>query len=205
MIAMTRRAALAGFAATMLTRPARANSAQATASPAGEVLALTGQAAALRAAASLDLAPRDAVFVGDAVTTSAQSRIDIRLGTDTTLYLGEKTRIRIDDFLAEAGGELFLDSGALLLDKDPASAARPIEVNSAFGQIAVRGTRVFMGPSKGVFGVFLDRGRVSVSAAGVTVTLEAGEGTDIASPGAAPTAPRAWGPARIAEALAPFT
>lgn len=200
MIPMTRRMALTGLAATMIARPAGAGTAAA-----GEVLALTGQAAALRAAASLDLAPRDAVFAGDAVTTGLRSRIDIRLGTDTTLYVGEQARFRIDDFLAEAGGEIFLDSGALLLDKAPASGARPLEVNSAFGQIAVRGTRVFIGPSKGVFGIFLDRGRVTVSAAGVTVTLAAGEGTDIASPGAAPSAPKAWGPARIAEALAPFS
>ena len=68
--------------------------------------------------------------------------------------------------------------------------------------IAIRGTRVFAGPSNGVFGVFVARGSVDVTAAGKTVTLGRGFGTNIAKPGDEPTAPAAWKPPRIKAAFA---
>lgn len=169
---------------------------------AGLVLDLQGRAEAQQAAATRALSPDDALYRGDTVATAVQSRIAIRLGGDSTLRMGASSRLRIDDFLPEAGGTIHLDEGALLLDKDPESAARPVNVDSAFGQIAVRGTEVFVGPSRGTFAVFLARGHVSVSAGGQTVELRAGEGTDIAAPGAPPSPPKAWGADRIDEAMA---
>ena len=68
--------------------------------------------------------------------------------------------------------------------------------------MAVRGTRFFAGPSNNLFGVFVARGVVTVSAAGQQVTLREGEGTDIASPGAPPTPVKRWGAERIRAALA---
>ena len=55
-------------------------------------------------------------------------------------------------------------------------------LRSLFGLIAIRGTRVFAGPSNGVFGVFVDRGSVDVTAAGKTVTLAAGSGPTSPTP-----------------------
>jgi ferric-dicitrate binding protein FerR (iron transport regulator) len=63
--------------------------------------------------------------------------------------------------------------------------------------LAVRGTQFFAGPSNGVFGIFVQRGTLEVSAAGATVTLSAGQGTDIRAPGAAPSQPVNWGKPRI--------
>ena len=197
-----RRSALTALALGVLVLGLPATGRAAETAPAGQVAALQGQAEATLANDPRALAPKDAVFVGDDVATADKSRLELRLGADTTLRMGALTRIRIDAFLADAGGEITLDDGALLVDKDPASAARPLEVNSAFGRIAVRGTEFFAGPSRGVFGVFLARGKVDVTAAGVTVTLTAGEGTDIARPGAPPSPPARWGAPRIAEALA---
>jgi hypothetical protein len=65
----------------------------------------------------------------------------------------------------------------------------------------VRGTRVFAGPSAGVFGVFVERGAVAVTAGGRQVTLREGQGSDIRRPGDAPTPPRPWGEPRIRAAL----
>lgn len=175
---------------------------QAEPTAAGEVLDLRGSAEALRDESPRDLAPEDAVFVGDLVATAEKSMIEMRLGTDSTLRLGASTRLRIENFMIEEGGEIFLDSGALFVDKDPDSKARPITVDSAFGQIAVRGTRFFVGPTNGTFSVFLERGALDVTAAGVTVSLKAGEGTEIAAPGSAPGPARPWGPERIAAAMA---
>ena len=75
-------------------------------------------------------------------------------------------------------------------------------LRSLFGLIAIRGTRVFAGPSNGVFGVFVARGAVDVTAAGKTVTLGRGFGTNIAKPGDPPTDPAAWKPPRIKAAFA---
>jgi hypothetical protein len=65
----------------------------------------------------------------------------------------------------------------------------------------VRGTKFFAGPSNGVFGVFVDHGTVVVSGGGSEVVLQAGEGTNLSSPGSSPTAPVMWGKARIQAAL----
>jgi ferric-dicitrate binding protein FerR (iron transport regulator) len=172
--------------------------------PAGSVIDVQGSATAISRTDERALAPQAAVFRADSIVTATQSRVDIRLGRDTTLRLGERGRIVIEQFLASAGGDVSLASGALLVDKAPNTASRPVRIRSAFGLIAVRGTRFFAGPSRGTFGVFVVRGALDVRAAGRTVRLRPGEGTDIARPGAAPTVPKIWGAERVAEALAQF-
>jgi hypothetical protein len=121
------------------------------------------------------------------------------LGQETVLRLGELARIKIDRFLVNAGGTIQLNAGPLLLDKPKTSP--PVNIRSPFGLISVRGTRVFAGPSRGVFGVFVVHGSVSVTAGGRTVRLEDGFGTDLTR-GAAPTAPVRWGAERVRLALA---
>jgi len=142
------------------------------------------------------------VFVGDRVETGDGARAGFRLGRATELRLGENARITIDRFIVDAGGTITLGAGALLVDKPPGSETGRIRVRSSYGLIAVRGTRFFAGPSNGVFGVFVVRGEVAVRAGGREVVLTSGEGTDIASRGAPPTPARAWGEARIRDALA---
>lgn len=146
------------------------------------------------------LAPQATVFIGDTVATGNASKLGMKLGRETELRLGELARIKIDRYLVNAGGSIQLNAGPLLLDKPPSSP--PVAIRSPFGLISVRGTRVFAGPSKGVFGVFVQHGRVTVSAAGKTVTLTDGEGTDIVRRGAPPTTPARWGEERIRLALA---
>lgn len=170
--------------------------------PAGLVTDLRGDAMARLKEAWRRLSAEGPVFVGDRVETGEGARAGFRLGRATDLRLGENTRITIDRFIVDAGGTISLGAGALLVDKAPGSEAGRIRVRSSYGLIAVRGTRFFAGPSNGVFGVFVERGEVAVRAAGREVVLTAGEGTDIARRGAAPTRARRWGEARIAAALA---
>jgi hypothetical protein len=146
------------------------------------------------------LAPQETVFIGDTVATGSASKLGMRLGQETLLRLGELARIKIDRFLVNAGGIIQLNAGPMLLDK--AKTTGPINIRSPFGLISVRGTRLFAGPSKGVFGVFVVNGAVTVTAAGKTVTVQEGFGTDIARRGAAPTTPARWGEERIRLALA---
>jgi ferric-dicitrate binding protein FerR (iron transport regulator) len=146
------------------------------------------------------LAPQETVFIGDTVATGSASKLGMRLGQETLLRLGELARIKIDRFIVNAGGTIELNAGPLLLDKPKTTG--PINIRSPFGLISVRGTRLFAGPSKGVFGVFVVNGAVTVTAAGKTVTVPEGFGTDIARRGAAPTTPTRWGEERIRLALA---
>src|SRR5438105_1256122 len=99
------------------------------------------------------LAPQEAVFVGDTVATGNASKLGMKLGQETLLRLGELARIKIDRFLVNAGGTIELNAGPMLLDKPKTSP--PVNIRSPFGLISVRGTRVFAGPSGGVFGVFV--------------------------------------------------
>jgi ferric-dicitrate binding protein FerR (iron transport regulator) len=142
------------------------------------------------------------LFIADEVSTGAASRLALHLGKDTTVRLGELAHLIIDRFIENAGGELTLASGPLLFDRQAGAEPRPLRIRSSYGLIAVRGTRFFAGPSNGVFGVFVERGSVVVSAAGQEVTLGAGEGTNIAHPGDAPTPPAPWKQPRIDAAMA---
>jgi hypothetical protein len=141
------------------------------------------------------------IFVGDLVSTSGTARLTLLLGAATHVHMGGNTRLRIDRFLADVPGELTFDSGPLLIDRGEGPPRMDLRVRSPFGTIALRGTRVFAGPSNGVFGVFVERGVVDFIAGGATVRLMAGEGSDVRRPGDRPTPPRLWGDERIRDAL----
>jgi ferric-dicitrate binding protein FerR (iron transport regulator) len=194
-----RRAFMIGAGAALAAFPA-AVSAQG-ANQAGSVEAVVGDAFAEARAGRRPLASAAPVFIQDRVATGHGSRLTMALGRDTRLKLGEDARVTIDRFLVDAGGEITLNSGPILFERPEGSAPAPVRIRSAFGLIAVRGTVFFAGPSRGVFGVFVERGSVAVTGGGRQVVLQAGQGTDIARPGAAPSTPSAWGAPRIADAL----
>jgi ferric-dicitrate binding protein FerR (iron transport regulator) len=173
-------------------------------SAAGYVAEVRGEVTAELEASRRVLVPRDTIFLGDDVVSGSQSRAALQLGRDTSLRLGAKAQVRIDRFIVDAGGVLTLEGGALLLDKAPGSAG-VLQIRGSFGLITVRGTGVFVGPSNDVIGIFVVHGQIQVLAAGRSIVLNAGEGTDIAAPGAAPTPPTRWGAARISAAYASVT
>jgi hypothetical protein len=173
------------------------------AEPAGQVETSRGECYAQSAAERRDLAPAASVFVGDTVGTGVQSALGLHLGAATEVKLGAEARLRIDRFVVNAGGMLVLERGAMLYDHDAASGPSDVTVRARYGLVAVRGTRFFAGPSNGVFGVFVERGAVTVVGVRVAVSLVTGQGTNIAlHPGAEPTPPAEWGRARIEAALA---
>lgn len=163
-----------------------------------------GDCFARSGAAQRALVPNADIFVGDAVGTGTASSLALLLGQATTVRLGPEAQLRIDRFLVNAGGVLTLDKGAVLYDHDANDGPDNMVVRSPFGLIAVRGTRFFAGPSNGVFGVFVERGEVFVVGVSTAVTVTAGMGTNIATPGAEPTLPTVWGKPRIAAAMGQF-
>lgn len=192
-----RRAVVLGLCALPASLPAIAAE-----RPVGAVESLHGNAFVQVQADRRALALAASVFVGELVGTAADSTLGLHLGTATRVNLGPETSLRIDRFIVAAGGVLELNRGAMVLDHDPAADKADMAVRSPFGLIAVRGTRFFAGPSNGVFGVFVFRGAVRVIGDHQWVDLAAGLGTDIARPGAEPTPPHPWAPARVQRALA---
>ena len=184
----------------MITLAALASTAEAQ-TRAGDVTALKGEASAENQSAKRALAAGAAVFVDETVTTGAASRMTLSLGKATIIKLGENLRMKIDRHLVNAGGAFDLQSGALLFDRGAGAPKGDTVFRSPYGLLAVRGTRFFAGPSNGVFGVFVFRGRVDVTAGGKTVRVTRGLGTNIAAPGDAPTRPAAWKAPRIKAAL----
>jgi ferric-dicitrate binding protein FerR (iron transport regulator) len=197
---LDRRTAL-GFVGTLLASTAF-NQPTNAADPAGRVEEIKGEAFADASNQHRSLEKASSVFVGDRVETGASSRLTMLLGVDTTIRLGERAHLVIDQFLSTTGGEISVQAGPMLFDRPSGSPPVPVKIKSPYGLIAVRGTKFFAGPSNGVFGVFVDHGTVVVAGGGSEVVLQAGEGTNLSSPGSSPTAPVKWGKARIDAALA---
>lgn len=199
---VARRSILIGLGGLALAgRPAFA----AAGDEAGNVVAATGAATGQIRGAKRSLASGAPVFIDDMLSTGAAARLAVKLGQSTRLSLGERTRVRIDQFLVDRGGELTLGRGAMLFDRPDDPASGVLEVMTPFGLIAARGTKFFAGPSKGTFGVFVEHGVVTVRTQAGAVRLTDGQGTDIKDIRTAPTEPKPWGPPRIAAAIASVT
>lgn len=189
-----------GFVGTLLASVVFSASSPA-ADRAGRVEEIRGEAFADATNQRRALEKSSSLYIGDRVETGPSSRLTMLLGEDTTIRLGEGAHIVIDQFLSTTGGEISLQSGAMLFDRPVGSRPVPMQIRSSYGLIAVRGTKFFAGPSNGVFGVFVDHGSVLVSGGGTDVLLQAGEGTNLSSPGSKPTAAVAWGGERIRNAF----
>ncbi|MGL4495258.1 MAG: FecR family protein [Beijerinckiaceae bacterium] len=178
------------------------SSAGASASSVGEVTEMRGSAFAEVGSGTRTMNPGAPVNIDELIRTGEASRLKMVLAGQTRVSLSERAKIRIDKFLAESGGDITIEAGALLFDKSERLKRGGVRVNSPYALIAVRGTTFFAGPSNGVFGIFVQHGSVAVRAGGKQVILKPGEGTDIAAIGDAPTQPKAWGAGRVASALA---
>ena len=165
----------------------------------GKVTEIRGTASAETAAGTRSLAEDGPVFLAELLRTGDESRLGLHLGLRTSVRLGARSKLRVDRYIADAGGEIIVDSGQLLFD---GRARRGLTVRSPYALIAVRGTKFFAGQLDNGFSVFVARGVVSVSAAGTQVILREGDGTDIAFVGAPPSPAKKWGPPKIARAFA---
>ncbi|WP_162244976.1 MULTISPECIES: FecR family protein [unclassified Rhizobium] len=138
----------------------------------------------------------------DRVATGADGFADLTLEGDTRILLGNRTELLIDSFIANQGGTMELGMGQMVFDRPEGLPKIDLAVRTAFGMIGVRGTKFFCGPTRGVFGVFVEHGQVAVEGGGVTELVGPGDGVEIARPGEAPNKPVKWKEARIVEAYA---
>jgi hypothetical protein len=199
MFRLTRRTALlsAGLVATGLVslRPRAALAADAI----GTVAEVTGEGFLIREGTEGALAPGLPVMEGDTAVTGETALALLILEEDTRISMGPAATVVLQKFLAEVGGTIEI-GGAIVFDR--AEDRPPVDLTfaTAYGEIGVRGTRFFVGPSRGEYAVFCQRGRVSVTNAGVTRDLGPGDGVNMSE--GAPSEVAQWGDARIAEAFA---
>lgn len=143
-----------------------------------------------------DIMDRDVILTGDG------SFAEMTLGEATKLLLGSHTELLVDSFIADQGGTIELGTGGMIFDRPDEQPKIDLTIRTAFGMIGVRGTKFFAGPNRSAFAVFVERGLVSFTAAGVTREVGAGEGVDVAAAGDPPGPVVQWGEARIREAYA---
>ncbi|MBM3606959.1 MAG: FecR domain-containing protein [Alphaproteobacteria bacterium] len=190
-----------GVAAASAPIAAAGAFAQTAPQAAGSVASLRGEVRAQRRSEVRMLQSGQQVFVGERLQTSVESRLHAALGPATNLYMGENTGVMIDRHIVRRGGVIHLSTGGIVFDRKSPDPKPPVVIRSPYASIAVRGTTVFAGPSLGVFGVFVEDGLAIVKTTHGDVTLRAGEGTNIATPGGAPSRAIKWGAGRIAGAM----
>ncbi len=177
---------------------------------AGTVAAVTGASTGVQPGGERrELAIGSQVFLEDTLGTAKGARLGVRLGKSTNLQLGERTRVRIDKFLVDRGGELVLERGAMMFDRPSDEPSGEMSITTPFGLIAARGTKFFAGPMRNGYSVFVEHGLVEVKTTSGAVTLTDGLGTDIPAPGdtrslglVKPSDPTGWSVERISQALA---
>jgi ferric-dicitrate binding protein FerR (iron transport regulator) len=200
MFELDRRSALRMLALLPALLPA--TRALAAAETVGNITELKGKASAELAGKTRALKLKAPVHLAETlITGGGEARLTALLAVKTTLRLGARTKVRIDKFIVDSGGELSFNSGALLLDAPSESFEKGLTIDSRFALIAVRGTKFFAGRLGEAFSVFVEEGAVDVTAAGQTVRLASGEGTDIANAGDPPGEVRRWGAPKIARAM----
>jgi len=183
-----------GLAACLGARPSVA------ARSVGEVLSVRGEVHAVRRRERYRLSRNAPLFINDVIVTGPAARLTARLGTSTHLRLGERVRLRLHQVVVEAGMDLVIESGALLIEHETA-ADGPLQVRTPLGLIGVRGTRFFAGEIDDGFGVLVYEGEVTVANDQGIVLLVPGQGTML-RPAAPPEQPKVWPAAKVARAEA---
>jgi len=157
-----------------------------------------------------------AMMVGTAVEqdqtieTGVGARLEINFVDGTTFTVGEKSKVTVDRFVFNPGGNKNVLKLAVvgpfrfISGKLSKSLGANVSVTTPFATIGIRGTNVWGGPIDQRYGVFLATGIVSVTSGGKTVVLSRpGSGTNIANDkGAPPGGITQWPQDKVARALA---
>ena len=179
----------------------------------GVVSRIQGEASATRQGVTRALSSNASVFLSDVVSTGEAARLEVTFADDTRLTLGENAKLTLDTYVFNPAGRRrtirFIVVGALrfLTGQLSKLATSRVTVTTPVATIGVRGTEFWVGPiDDQALGVLLLEGAVSVSnAAGRRILNRPGQGTNIATPGAAPGPVTIWPQAKVNRALAAVT
>jgi hypothetical protein len=184
--------------------------------PAGGLAAELGSIAALRGAVTVvrDGEPRAAevgaaLVTGDRVVTGARGMALLQLRGGLTVTVARATEIVVGDVApspaqATLAAWLELIGGLVRAVLTAPGGGADVRIETPLAVTSVRSTEWTVEHDDDHTAVFCRDGAVRVAAAGATVTLAPGDGTDVRGD-AAPGAPAAWGAPRVADTLARST
>ena len=170
----------------------------------GRVAAVQGAAEIIRADERLAVTPGIALELDDRVVTSVSGRVLLQLDGGLTVTVAPGTELRLAELRgAPAGLTAWLDllRGLVRAVLTAPGTTNDVEVRTPIAVTSVRSTEWTVEHRPAHTAVFCRDGVVDVAAVGGTVTLAAGDGTDVRGD-APPSAPVAWGAPRIADTLA---
>jgi hypothetical protein len=144
------------------------------------------------------------------IETGVGARLEINFVDGTTFTVGEKSKVTVDRFVFNPGGNKNVLKLAVvgpfrfISGKLSKSLGANVSVTTPFATMGIRGTNVWGGPIDQRYGVFLATGIVSVTSGGKTVVLSRpGSGTNIANDkGAPPGGITQWPQDKVGRALA---
>ncbi len=179
----------------------------------GDVSRLQGKASGTHGGVTEALGLKSSVFLNEVVSTGEAARLEVTLTDGTRVTLGERAKLTLNTFVFSpaagrgrikirvVGAFRFLSGQASKLARSDISVRTPIAI------IGIRGTEFWAGPiDNQALGVFLIQGVVSVSnAAGEQILSEPGQGTNVATRGAAPGPVTVWPQDKVNRALATVT
>ncbi len=179
----------------------------------GAVSRIQGEASGTHDGAAEALALDSSVFLDEVVSTGEAARLEVTFTDGTQVTLGEKAELTLDTFVfnpaAGSGTIKFGVVGAFRFLSGQASklASSDVSVTTPVATVGIRGTEFWGGPiDDQALGVFLIEGQVSVTnPAGQQVLSQPGQGTNIATPGAAPGPVTNWPQAKVDRAIATVT
>jgi hypothetical protein len=179
----------------------------------GTVSRIQGDASGTRGTTTQPLGANSSVYPNEVVTTGDGTRLEITFKDKTLLTLGEKAKLTLDTYIYNRATSLgtikFEVAGAFRYVSGRLSklAKSSVNVGTPAANIGIRGTDFWAGPiDNQALGVLLVVGAVDVSNAAGTQTLNRpGQGTNIASVGAAPGPVTIWPADKVSRALAAVT
>jgi hypothetical protein len=183
----------------LLPLPARAE-------PVGRVIEQAGDVFYVREGASALLRPGEDLVAEDRVVTAANGKVVIRFEDGSLCTIGADSELLLSDLARAQGGWLDLVHGIVRLILAPGArdAGRGVRTRAAVA--SVRSTDFIVDAKLDHAAVFVAEGTVIVTGrlTGGAVTLQAGEGTDVAlrQP---PTPPKRWGEKRVEDVTARTT
>ena len=179
----------------------------------GAVSRIQGEASGTRGGATRALGLNASVFLNEVVSTGEAARLEVTFTDNTRLTLGEKAELTLDTYVfnpaAGSGTIKFGVVGAFRFLSGQVSklASSDVSVTTPVATVGIRGTEFWGGPiDDQALGVFLIEGAVRVSnAAGEQILSQPGQGTNIATPSAAPGPVTFWPPDKVNRAIATVT
>jgi hypothetical protein len=201
-----RAAAIAAVAAFLILAP---DAADAAGEVVGTVSAIQGAAVAMQEASPRTLTIGSDIREGDVVSTGVGGKVKMTMFDGSEFSLGERSLFIVEEFRLSAQQtnaftNLIAGAVAVVTGRIAEADGHPFKVRTPVATLGVRGTTFWGGELDGDFQfALLDGPALIVENTGGTVELTAvGDGTLVAGPSVAPTAPVSWASDKIARAAA---